>query len=74
MSNKQNDIYEETKKQSLEEVRLASDCCGTDVDFTGGGYEDEYIHPIVEICKKCGMRCTYKRIVPPGYKELEVPF
>ena len=34
--------------------RRLSVCCNADVDYRGGGYEDEYIHPIEDFCKKCG--------------------
>ena len=34
--------------------RRLSVCCNADVDCRGGGYEDEYIHPIEDYCKKCG--------------------
>lgn len=38
----------------MSEQKYKSECCNAEVDFRGGGYEGEYIHPIEEYCKKCG--------------------
>ena len=35
-----------------------SKCCKAEVDYSGGGYEGEFIHPVVMGCKSCGRIIT----------------
>ncbi len=35
------------------EKERKSPCCDAEIDCRGGGYEDEYIHPVEDYCKQC---------------------
>ena len=37
----------------MKKFRKKSPCCNAKIDYHGGGYEGEYIHPITECCSKC---------------------
>ncbi len=61
-------------RRKIKEPILLSKCCDAEVDFQGGGYIDEDVAPVIEVCKKCENKCDIKRITPIGWIEPELPF
>lgn len=42
--------------------REMSICCGAPVDVAGGGYDGEYLCPIIWFCTKCREECEARYV------------
>ncbi len=68
------------KVKNTANIEIRSMCCDVEIDISGGGYEGEYIYPIIMRCPKCGKiePKTYNFDTESGkkisYQGIKVPF
>ena len=58
------------KKQN----KIVSKCCKADIEYTGGGVDEETVFPVLTYCKKCMTTCDTRYLKRGRPYKLELPF